>query len=455
MYQTWEEALKDAKANSLDVSDTPKKQSKAAQKQSFIQKLKQSQEERKLRRELGNFYHEKAFIAKYREVQNYLLEQSGQSGFFDPTQLLSLDTLYFVVFGERSNGKTFAVLVIAFIRYALYGEKFAYIRRWDLDLTPRRIEGLFGAFSKFNLISFITEGEYTFIHTYQRCFYLGRWPQDDELDMCNAKHNGIDCIREPDPFGYCFALNNMEHDKGGNQPPEITTILFDEFMSRQRYLADELTLFSNVISSIKRTDGRFKVWMLGNTVTTYCPYFREMGLKHITEMKKGETQTYQGSDPSTTIAVHWAGSPDGDAKTEINKFFAFDNPRLKMITEGSFETADYPKCPRELDDEHLAFVFFLCFDSDVIQGNIYAYPDGEFIFWNPKTTELKHPDEDLIYSDQYDYRNNWRSSFKNPQTKEEAALIELINRDKMFFADNQTGETLRNFIINSKSIIQR
>ena len=457
MYQTWEEALSAAKHQEESTQKSKKKKAptKQEQKQSLIQMLRSKQEERKLRRELGNFYHERAFLAKYKEVQDYLLEKSGKSGFFDPTQLLSLDTLYFVVFGERSNGKTFAVLVIAFIRYVLYGEKFAYLRRWDLDLTPRRLESLFGALKKFELIEFLTDGEYEFVHCFQRCFYLGRWPSDEEFDACNATHGGVPCIREPDPFCFAFALNNMEHDKGGNQPADITTIIFDEFMSRQRYLTDELTLFSNCISSIKRDDGRFKVWMLGNTVTTYCPYFREMGLKHITEMKKGETQTYQGSDPSTTIAVHWAGSPDGDAKAEINKFFAFDNPRLKMITEGSFETAEYPKCPRELDEEHLAFIFFLCFDNDIIQGNIYSYDEGEFIFWNPKTTPLRYPDEDLIYSDQYDWRSNYRSSFKNPQTREEAALIELINRDKMFFADNQTGETLRNFILNSKSIITR
>ena len=423
----------------------------------WLAKLSRDQEERRLRRELKDFYHEKAFLAMYKKVQDYLLEKSGKSGFFDPTMLLSLETLYYVVFGERSNGKTFAVLVICLIRYVLYGEKFAYLRRWDLDLKPRQLESLFGAFDKFDLISFITDNEYSMITMYQRQYFLARFPvTEEDMDLCNARKGGIPCIKEPEPFGYAFALSQMEHDKGGNYPKDITTIVFDEFMSRQRYLVDELALFSNCISSIKRDDGRFRVWMLGNTVNQYCPYFREMGLKHINQMKPGETQTYQGSDPSTTIAVHWAGSPDASAKADINRFFAFDNPKLKMITEGSFETAEYPKCPRERLDKDLAFTFFLQFDNDLLQANIYAYENGdEFIFWFPKTTPLKYPDEDLIYSDQFDSRCNWRVDFSHPQTPEEAAIAKLISMNKMFFADNQTGETLRNFLLNKPAIINR
>ena len=461
MLNSWEEAMSYAEVELKEepLEEPKKKKSQAAKKQNFFQTIRSKVEERKLQRELGNFYHEKAFMAKYKEVQDYLLKKSGKAGYFDPLEIIPLDTLYFMVCGERSNGKTFAVLVICLIRYILYGEKFTYLRRWDLDLTPRRLDTLFGSLQKFQLVEFITDGEYDFIAVYQRAFYLGRNPRDeDEAEVANAKLGGIPYIREPEPFGYAFALSMMEHDKGGNQPVDITTIIFDEFMSRQRYLIDELALFSNCISSIKRDDGRFKVWMLGNTVTTYCPYFREMGLKHIKEMKKGEIQTYQGSDPSTTIAVQWADSPDKDAKSEINKFFAFDNPKLKMITEGSFETADYPKFPNLGDskkDYEIVFRFFLDFDNDLLQADVYASDseDSEFIFWHPKTTPLKDEDDDLIYSEKVVYKSNYRRSFKNPQTTEEAAIRNLIALEKMFFADNQCGETLRNFMLNATPII--
>lgn len=423
---------------------------------SWLASLKERYEEAIKRRSTDNFYNEPEFIDELKRVQKYLLEKSGKGGFFNPVELLPLQTLYYIVFGERSNGKTFAILVIAAVRYKLYGEKFAYLRRWDMDLSPKTLNSLFGAFEKFDLFSFIFEGEYEFCYSYQRQLYLGRYPKDEEEEnMANNKRNGIPVIREPEPFGYSFALTMMEHDKGGNYPADITTIIFDEFMSRNRYLVDELALFSNCISSIKRDDGRFRVWMLGNTVNKYCPYFREMGLKHINEMKIGEVQTYQGSDPSTTITVHWADSPLAGVKDAINKFFAFDNPKLKMITEGSFETADYPKCPRELLEQDIAFSFFLIFDNDTIRGDVYAYEEGEFIFWTPKTTKLQFPDEDLIYADKFDYRSNWRSSFNNPQTNAERAILNLIRSDKMFFADNQCGETLRNFMLNSKTIITR
>lgn len=436
-----------------------KKQEIVEQRTSWLKSLQEKMTLKVASRTTQDFYQESAFISMYRKVQNYLLEQSGKDGYFDPMEIIPLDTLYFMVFGERSNGKTFAVLVICLIRYVLYGENFAYLRRWDNDLRPRQLDTLFGALDKFDLVSFITDGEYEFIVQYQRAFYLGRYPVDeDEHEICSNTRGGIPYIREPEPFGYAFALSMMEHDKGGNYPSDITTIVFDEFMSRIQYLNDELALFSNCISSIKRDDGRFKVWMLGNTVTTYCPYFREMGLKHITEMKKGEIQTYQGSDPETTIAVMWAGSPDADAKKDINKFFAFDNPKLKMITEGSFETAQYPKFPDLGDSEkdyQIVFRFFLEFDNDLLQADVYASDvrDSEFIFWHPKTTELKHPEEELIYTDQTNMEGNYRRNFKAPQTPEEAAIARLIKLEKMCFADNQCGETLRNFMLNPNPII--
>ena len=76
-----------------------------------------------------------------------------------------------------------------------------------------------------------------------------------------------------------------------------------------------------------------KVWMLGNTVSTYCPYFREMGLRHVKEMEIGGVQQDTGTRDDCTIVVHWAdGLPQGK---ETDKYFAFDNPKLKMISEVS------------------------------------------------------------------------------------------------------------------------
>jgi len=73
--------------------------------------------------------------------------------------------------------------------------------------------------------------------------------------------------------------------------------------------------------------------------------------------------------------------------------------------------------------------------------------DGcEFIMFVPKTTELKYPDDELIYSDKYDSRINWRRRITRPMTKPEHAILDLIRAEKVFYADNETGEIMRNYM---------
>ncbi len=380
----------------------------------------------------SEFYNEPEFIRTLKDVQKWIKKKTGKSGFFDPLRMIFYKTLYIIVYGERSNGKTFGALLCAIIRYFLYGELFAYVRRWDEDFRPKAISRLFGGLEKLGVIEYLSGGEWSHIVHRSRMFYLAKYDDD-----------GNEIISET-PFGFGFALTQMEHDKGGNYPPNVTTIIFDEFLTRGMYLPDEMALFANVLSTVLRDDGQAKIWMLGNTVSKYCPYFREMGLIHIKEMEIGGIQQYTGTREDCTIVVHWAdGLPDGK---ETDKYFAFDNPKLKMITEGRFETAIYPHCPFDLSTAETVFTFFVWFADDILRGDVIVHDGCEFIMFVPKTTELKYPDDELIYSDKYDSRMNWRRRITRPMTKAERAILDLIKAEKVFYADNETGEIMRTYL---------
>ena len=58
-------------------------------------------------------------------------------------------------------------------------------------------------------------------------------------------------------------------------------ILFDEFITRSMYLPDEFVIFTNVLSTIIRDRNNVKIFMCGNTVNKYCPYYKEMGLNNV------------------------------------------------------------------------------------------------------------------------------------------------------------------------------
>lgn len=390
---------------------------------------------------LSRYYHEPEFISKVQAVQAWIKKETGKEGFVNPLDVLDYEALYYMIFGQRSNGKTVAAQMCALIRFVLYGEPCAIIRRWEEDFSGKAAGLFWGGVEKLGLIEYLTGGQYDSVYTRSKLFYLSKI--DDEGKRITAKT----------PFCYGFALTQMEHDKGGTYPGNLGTVIFDEFMTRGSYLPGEFALFTNALSTILRDDGKAKIFMLGNTVSYYCPYFREMGLKHMRDMEPGDISLYTGLHADCKTVVYYSdGLPQGK---KTDKYFAFDNPRLQMITTGRFEMALYPHCPRDFARSEVAFSFFIDFDGELLRGDVVRGSADEWIMITPKTTPLQSPDSDLIYSDKDDNRPNWRRRINRPVTRAEQAIYSLFRADKVFYADNQTGETVRTYLQWCGEIMQR
>ena len=70
-----------------------------------------------------------------------------------------------------------------------------------------------------------------------------------------------------------------------------------------------------------------------------------------------------------------------------------------------------------------------------------------FIYFQRKTTPIKHPDSDLIISEEYDPRPNYVRNLKH-STLEVARKINTFFRDeKVYYQDNDVGEIVRNYLI--------
>ena len=229
--------------------------------------------------------------------------------YYSLKKILEKNAHYNVIFGERSNGKTYAVLEYGLKRYIEQGEQLAIIRRWQDDLIGKRAATIFDALVMNNEVTRLTGGEWTGI-SYQS----GRW----YLSRINGKKK----ITDEKPLAYAFSLTGMEHDKSTSYPG-VTTVLFDEFLTRKMYLADEFVIFMNTLSTIIRERDNVKIFMLGNTVNKYCPYFAEMGLTHIKEMQPGMIDVYRYGDTDLLVAVEYT-KPDRKGK-DNDLYFAFDN----------------------------------------------------------------------------------------------------------------------------------
>lgn len=351
--------------------------------------------------------------------------------FYSLKNILSKNAIYNIIFGERSNGKTYSVLKHGIEKYYKSKEQMAIIRRWQDDFTGKRGLTMFDALVENDEITKITNGEWTGVYYYGSRWYLCRY-EDDKRVVAD------------EPFCYGFSISSMEHDKSTSYP-KITTIVFDEFLTRRAYLPDEFILFMNVISTIVRHRNNVIIFMLGNTVNKYCPYFNEMGLTHVKDMKPGDIDLYTYGNSELTVAVEYA---DGTkSKKKSDKYFAFNNPKLSMITGGAWEIDIYPHCPHKYKPKDVVFTYFIKFDNEILQCEIVATDVDTFTFIHRKTTSLKDEDNDIIYSQLYDSRPNWKRKITKPTSSLEKKIYMFYAKDKVFYSDNEVGEIMRNYLI--------
>lgn len=340
---------------------------------------------------------------------------------------------YNVIFGERSNGKTFALLKKCLINYLKDGSQMAYVRRWKEDVTGRRAGRLFSGINDEQLVPQLTEGAFAGIHYWAGKFYL-----------CNYDDNGKVIYSDLDLIGFTFALSDGEHDKSTSFPM-VKTIVFDEFLTARTYLADEFVMFMNTVSTIVRQREDVKVYMLGNTVNKYCPYFTEMGLKNIQTQTQGTIDVYHYGNSKLTVAVEYCGSMATSSK-KSNKYFAFDNPKLEMITGGAWELSIYPHLPYKYKPKNVQFTYFIEFSGNLFQCEIVEVDGIYFTFIHRKTSELKAPDDDLIYSLDYNPKLNYNRSIFNPRNRIQEKVLWFFRHDRVFYQDNDVGDTVNNYL---------
>ena len=358
-----------------------------------------------------------------------------KSKFYSLTKILNKKADYNIIFGERSNGKTYAALLYGLKRFVATGEQFAYIRRWREDLRGKRAENLFSNHVANGAIEEITNGECNAI------FYLsGKW----YLAKYDAEKKKY--FPQNTPFCYGFCLSEQEHEKSSSYP-NVTTIIFDEFLTRRYYLPDEFMLFMNLLSTIIRQRDNVKVFMLGNTINKYCPYFSEMGLKQVTNMEQGTIDIYKFGQCGAVVAVEYCSTIVKQKAS--NKYFCFDNQNLQMITGGKWKLAVYPHLPTKYTPKDVLFVYYIVFNEVILQGNIIQKGSENFTYIHMKTTPIKDDDNALIYSLEMNGKPNYKRKLLSTATYIETQVTKYFATDKVFYQNNEVGEIVRNYLMSS------
>lgn len=241
-------------------------------------------------------------------------------------------------------------------------------------------------------------------------------------------------------MAYALSISEVEHMKSSSYE-NVTTVIFDEFLTRRVYLVNEFVSFMNVLSTIIRKRENVIIFMLGNTVNRYCPYFSEMGLKNVEHMKQGTIDVYRYSS-GMTVSVEYCSNLNKGKKG--SSYFAFDNPDLKMITDGKWELGIYPHVSWNLYSENIFYSFVISFNNKLYQGDIYNDDNGIYIYIHEKTSAIK--ESTLVFSLESKPNKLYNVSVFTGGNKVLNLIKNLFLNNKVFYQDNSVGDAINNYL---------
>lgn len=344
--------------------------------------------------------------------------------------ITKIDANYILIIGQRSNGKSFAVKEDIIKRCLENGEQFAYIRRFKEDCKQYMIEEYFADIicdSKgVNHLEKWSKGKYNTVKVDRQNIYLAYIDEDEKITK------GV-------KLGRCFGLSWATHYKSLSFP-EITTGVFEEFITDNAYLSDnEPRLFMQLVSTIFREKSA-RIYMVGNTVSRVNPYVNEWGLyKGINKQKLGTVDYYKqpytndnGETLNVTIAVYLTHT------NLFNSGMFFGNV-AKSIVGGLWESDEQPHIIGSIDDYNILYSLVFAYDNNVfLMRFLQDRNNSANLFWfvTPKTTDVQK--NSRIVSNKYIHSPYATIDFV-PLSQKEKIAFNILHEKKVVFPDNLTG----------------
>ena len=337
-------------------------------------------------------------------------------------QILEVKADYNIVYGGRSDGKSYAVKHYCAKDAIDPNHKFIYLRRWDKEIKQATVEQYFG---DLDIKKIYGEKAYG-VRCYAGKIYITKY--DEKSDSAkNWLH-----------VGYTASLTTQAHYTGGAYP-DVTNIIYEEFVSRDYYLPKEPSTLQDFVSTIAR-DRQIRVWMVGNAITRFCPYFTDWELKGVPKQKQGTIDTYKiatgnfdenGEPIYSTLAVEYT-SASGSKST------MFFGESSKMITEGGWQTEIRPTLERRLETYTTIYTMVVVSKKFMFLGRYLYDSEAKGCFWyfERKTTEIKPGTR--VVADYFDPSPLHTIGFV-PLTQEERQIFTDIDNRKVVYCDNLTG----------------
>lgn len=341
--------------------------------------------------------------------------------YYDISNLLKTKAQYLMLLGQRANGKSYQVKKTVLERAYQNGERFVYLRRYQADIKVKSVESYFLDMP----IEKITEGNYTGVMAWQGELYFSVYDEDKQK-----------VVKGPCIGMYC-SLNEYERYKS-RVFKDVTSIIYEEFITDNIYLTDEPRLLQQFVSTVARQE-KIEVFLIGNTLSRVSPYFSEWCLDGVLKQKIGtiEIYHYHMEDGSTVdIAVEYCAN----ANYENKMFFGQTS---KQIVSGEWDTVEVAKLPRPQSDYEKVYELLVEYQKFTFVMQLLVEPiNGGMITFIYPRSEKSH--KKIIRKITQSFSDNpFESARLDPSRVAEAHILNCFRLGKVCYSDNLTGSDFK------------
>lgn len=337
-----------------------------------------------------------------------------------------------IIYGERSNGKSYQVKHKKGVeKYLKTGRRFILMRRWKEEITSEKIEQYFQDVD----VAKLTNGKYNYITLYRKCLYLSIY--DNETGK----------TKRFDKIGYVVALST-EQNYAGASYLDVDDIIFEEFMSRSIYMANESNKLMNFYATVDRKRLTTRMWLVGNTISRVCPYINDWGLHNvISSQKQGTIELIERSPKSewftgetVKIAIEYCKST-GQTSGTIGT-------NAEMINTGAWETSPQPHLPKSYKDYNVLFRFGFQYQNFRFLCEYLMDKKTKEMCWFVKPYYKIFSEKIIVFSDIIKISPYWQRDIYNISIKNEKLknLFMTFKENKIFYASDLCGTDFKQVI---------
>lgn len=349
----------------------------------------------------------------------------GKNGMFTLDDIKKHKAKINWLYSNRNDGKSHAVKLECLTEsFKQQKPLFAIIRRNAIDAKPSKIERYFIEREEIhNTVRIASNGEFDHVYCRNNYIYPAKWDDGKEIKGNFA-------------IGEYYDIATSHHEKSTGHMCKY--IIAEEMLTDGIYLPDEPSKFMQLVSTLVRSDDDVIIYMIGNNVNRFCPYFKEWGMRGIFNQKIGtiEDYTYKQLDGSIVKISCEFIPPRKNKKSGL-----FIGKAEKSIQGGQWETLEYPKLYKPFGEYELIdmvtfvsshgvkYTIALIFDDDTCGKYCFVYPAQHMC--------------DRVITNEFS-KNPLHSPRLNKNSRIDCWIHNAYVQNKFLYSDNLTGTDFNN-----------